>query len=868
MPLRRAKRIEELQAATQTYDLVLTGDAPLAQALNRRAPGAQLGHRAATPLTYARAGLDLPDKRRLFHTVIHETELPWKTGAHLLDLCLDHWEETGRLQGVLDHITTQRAAAEEIVDLLANHPSGHLARVEARIPEDLDVAVIGKEDLTGLDRTVLPDQADVIDPFTTDPWPFPELALMASQGAMVATLEDHLTRANAAETSLVLDPGSPLQPLVEAMLQAKGIPYQHEARLAEDAALRALVRALRLAPARNRLRGRDVRGLLASVGEFLPTRDDGKRLASLEHRAALGPLLTFWERAQGSSLGEALTAFTDWTDRRVPEARRLLEALALVDAPVNQATLDDLTFYLDTFEIKTDRTTQGVLLASPRSTAYVDRPRVFYLGLDTSWSEEVPTRPWTNRGFHERRSRSRFERLLQNGEQRAYLVQETRAGQVVTPCFHLHELLTGPDGPLERLERFTDLPHQRYAPRRLAPRAGFLAQPLGLPAPEVESLSASALDLLAYCPRDYYFSKVVREIDQDHFVRGNAFHDFAELYLSHPNILDEVGLEEITRVIMERLTPFLEEEGRPASETEVRIGLSNLAAYLDANPPRPATLEAYGDPPEERAGNRLAEALGLEVSHPLAERWFQAPGLGLHGKVDLIDGERRLIDHKSSKTKDSATTVVRKATGENGDHPPRHQPIAYLAHHRRAVGDERMYVTLLHFLYNIGDVLQGRAKLEDLTTTVVYHPMPFHAWLATEDAFTSLASSKDRTKVLEGLGYEAYRGFIETHDLPSFQEKEEAVTHESCEALLELCQEEVGDYKYVLNGVESLFATAVRLRRAMLFQEDLDAFEQRLAGHLADLSTYLATRFPVGEADLKRARHPDLLLAHLKGGHP
>jgi len=43
-----------------------------------------------------------------------------------------------------------------------------------------------------------------------------------------------------------------------------------------------------------------------------------------------------------------------------------------------------------------DRDSACVLLADAKSSGYVDRPAVFFVGLDEGWTHSAPQRPWVD----------------------------------------------------------------------------------------------------------------------------------------------------------------------------------------------------------------------------------------------------------------------------------------------------------------------------------------------------------------------------------------------------------------------------------------------------------------------------------------
>jgi len=118
-----------------------------------------------------------------------------------------------------------------------------------------------------------------------------------------------------------------------------------------------------------------------------------------------------------------------------------------------------------------------------------------------------------------------FQRLLQNGVDQYYLVQDTAGGTPVTPCLYFEELFD------EEFDRFSDLDslqHSRASRttrdglkqnHSMSPRGSHRIQPV-----EPEHLRQLTSRLLLQSTR--------RQPGQGPLQEGNLFHDFAEFYVS------------------------------------------------------------------------------------------------------------------------------------------------------------------------------------------------------------------------------------------------------------------------------------------------------------------------------------------------
>ncbi|MFB6196761.1 MAG: hypothetical protein ABEI52_00620, partial [Halobacteriaceae archaeon] len=156
MPVRLRHSISELYDRVREYDVVLTPDAPLSLALNRRLDTPKLGWFAATPRMYASGKFNPNDERPLFHNVLHETSLPWKQAAFLVDNVLSAWDETGAPETILEYDEFDTPATRTVVETILDAESSYRDVIKNPIREDKKVAVIGEEQFTELDKQILP----------------------------------------------------------------------------------------------------------------------------------------------------------------------------------------------------------------------------------------------------------------------------------------------------------------------------------------------------------------------------------------------------------------------------------------------------------------------------------------------------------------------------------------------------------------------------------------------------------------------------------------------------------------------------------------------------------------------------------------
>lgn len=848
----RARSIDQLSAAVSDYDLVLTTDAPLSLALNRRLDTPHLGRFAATPRMLAAGEYRPHDERPLFQELVTRTDLSWKQTSYLIENILGCWEETGDLEAILNYDAFDNAATRTAISIISETDSAHSDLARTSIDPATDVAVIDEAQFSILDKQLLPDDYDTIDPFETGSFDLPTFHTFESKTAIVQTLLANVSPATADDVAVIMDRGSDYPTLVEAAFAANDIPFYGGPGFAESDDLRTAIGLLRVALNTAGTRIGDVRPLVTRLGLSVPSTHDEKRLLAVDD-PALADLQQFCATVEDSTFDTALATIESMTGTSLTDLRTELEALGIADSPVTEARLDDLGYYLADVEVPVDRDDSGVLLADASSSVYVDRPVVFYLGMDAGWTNQIPDRPWIDAAAKDQQYLRQFQILLQNGRQQYYLVQESSAGRPVTPCLYFHDLLE------TDFETFSDLDHTVQTSPWRDRETGFDHDPVQAEPATIQTLSQSSLSTFVNSPRDYFFDQLVDTPDKDYFRKGTLYHDFAEFYVNYPEVIADTADETLVDLMVTEMRPFTDDIDRPILRTEFATAIDLIRAFIDEQPPQERSYDAYETLFPD---NFFADYFDREIDSPITEQWFEDPDLGGKGVVDLIHSPTRLLDYKSG-SQSSATSIVGDSDIEDISDTPDFQALLYLAHHRRVVPDEDLTFVFFHFLDILDDAIAGTPDLEEAMVRISYYPESVAEFVTRRETFdelcTGVAESNDRRKTLEGMGYEAYADFFDAHPFPTVAEKDALLETEVAEAFTARAKDLVGDYVYVENGTESALKQLFGLTESNYFREDVDAFERFLDEQIDLINEYRRSAFPVGDPNPDRLSHRDLI---------
>ncbi|WP_418286288.1 PD-(D/E)XK nuclease family protein [Halorubrum sp. DTA46] len=859
MPLKRSRPLDDLYRAVSEYDLVIVPDSPLADALNRRIDRPHFGPFAITPRRFATRRREAAEDRTAFLDVIRATELRWKQVSRSVGDILQCWEYRGRPDAIFEYDGFDTPATRTVLDAMESVDTSSQILTDVQIEDDDAVAVVGERQLTALERSILPDTYDAIERFVDEPFELPPFRIFDSPSAIVDALLDSITASNADDVAIVLDGGSEYSPLVESALETAAIPYYGGPGFMDRTHHRAFVQLLRFLTGGSDTRVRVVKPLLAALGEEISVAHDEKRLVDVvaSELEWMEPLL---EADATLSVSSALSTYETRADTELDALREELSRVGVLDEPVTAELVDRLTYYFDTYEVPIDRENEGVLLADATSASFVDRPLVFFLGLDEDWTHTSPNRPWVDREAEFDRNVDGFQSLIQSGVERHYLVQDSANGSSVTPCLYFEELLDA------EFERFSDLDSVRHARPSRTVETGFEREPLdaSIAFEPVESVSQSSLNAYANSPRDYFFGRIVDSPDTHYFAEGNLFHDFAEFAANHPSIVEEHPLEAVVDAVIAEVRPFHRSVDIPTRRTRYRIGLETILEFLAEHAP---TDTSFVTPASGWGDNFFAEYFDTPVDSPVTERWFDDAELGLKGKIDLLASPTTLVDYKSGRRK-RASRVTRASSVADPSDTPNFQALLYLTYWRKRRPNETHQFTFFHFLETLDDAITGDAELDDCLTTVTYRPTTFAEFVRSPDVFEELQQEapNDCTKTFSKVEYAAYREVVDAHSVPRTRDADALIASSFGEALRTRMVAEVGDYKYVTNGCKQACRHLCEYRTNGYFADDLDEFERFVDEQIAALNRYRRgeDRFPVngraGEPNYRYVDHRDLLL--------
>jgi hypothetical protein len=835
MMMRTARSLDTLAADARAFAHTFTADPPTALALDRRASEPRVGRLATTPRAHVTGNLRVREHRRLTEAVTAQTEHDWATAAPAVRAVLSCWEHTGEPTAITDYSGYDTGVHRDAVAVLTDAWSSYRGRMTPI--DDTSVGVLGPTALTALDRRLLgaADQQEIA-LFTDEPTPVPTLRVYPSMTAIVEAVLRVIEQTEPEAVGVVLASATPYRPLLESALRSVGIPFAGASASIADGPTRTFIRLCELAFVDGALPARWLQPVATAVGEPLPAGLSAWEIDAVEHHSDAPAVLETLASLRGMTTAEALDHVGGLLGDALGDCQVAAARTASTDTSLSAAVVARLRRYLRTMGAVTDPTEGGVLLVDAASSMTVDRPVVCHLGLGPGWAATPPRYPWVDADRLLRADRDRFERLLQQGEQRIYMIQHRRGGDPILPCPHFQSI----DPRLTTFEAFETVPgrpHPRAAPRRPF-RAG--DGDAGGYVPRV--LSNSSLRKLVVSPQSYALGKVLEFTESEPMVFGSVFHDLAQIRVSQPAVFAD-RRDALVAAAMQRLAPIVPAARGPAVRTRLEATLTALEAFLDRHPPAASPPADLQDP---YFGNELAEELGIDLAAAVTERAFEDRGAGVRGVIDLLCADGAIVDYKTGSQR-SPAEVRGAAQLAAIDRLPDYQALLYLDAMRRRGVSMPIHMRFAHLTDAVPTVVRGDPlDIDEHVTEVIAVDEPYPRWARSHDAFARLcdfADSNARVKVLSTLGYERYAAVLTAAPLrsPLLAPDAADATHA---ALLEAATDAVGSYKYVARGVR-LIIDDLCDPAPYIFTDELDAVGQLVEETVDALQAYHTEGFPV-----------------------
>ena len=684
--MKGVKGIDELYEEVCEYDLVITNDVALATALNGRIDKPSIGYFALTPKQIAAhiasrvVGTPLYSELKVISTVSAETGLSMKYVHSEIENIKEIRKYTKDVRKHLHSLSSKAVydSYEPIPTL--ERLMGSFIPEEDEFFEGIYVAVIEEELFNDLDKHFIPIKHDSITIFKKEEYSIDKIYEIGNDRQLAENTVDMIDPSKPGDFAIVLNTSSPIADAVRAALYRRAMPFINALTVRDLSQIRDYLQFLTLALDFDTIRVKHVKELFSNYnGFFLKGREEF--LLSKQTDADM--------RNRGRELWEVMRNIRNMTYSEVCEAicdRRariqvgiLINDLQVADIKVTTVNLNEVKYAVDNVnelhhneEIPEDEK-RGVLLVDCNNSIYIDRPVVFYLGMEQDWNKTLVGKPYIDIEDETDKNVSRLNALIQQGQVRYYFVNSTKGGKPARPCMLFDLLYKKPVdsfslmcGDLvkgrwhkEEEQRMPDDPSRGVVSEKCFDR----------------SFSKSSFNNYYSCPRRYMYGLFLSTPEEKSTEFGTLIHSFAEFYICYPQDVHEMGLDHFVDLISDRYSGLSSPMMEDLDKAKIRQAMWTITRYIDhlgiKDVPLDIPLSSKKNP------NRFMIALGKEYTSSICETDFESSKYPVHGQLDLF-WNGIITDYKTGKPGDVKGIAESMTPGSRAKYPEFQAPI-YLA---------------------------------------------------------------------------------------------------------------------------------------------------------------------------------------------
>ena len=567
------------------------------------------------------------------------------------------------------------------------------------------IAVINIDMFDDLDKHMIPSEHGYLDVsvFEDEQVYIPEIYQIGNDRQIaenaVALIEDN----DPNNFAIVMNVSSPIVEAVKTALYRDKIPFIDSLAVRDLNQIRDYLQFLQLSLDYETLRTKHVREMFSALDVHVRSDVDEHFLDRIDLDGRANTLRSLMKNVRDHTFEDVRQVICN--AETGDAVKSVLEDLDVGNEKITAKLVERIVYAVDNVtdlhhnEKIPDTEKTGVLLVDSKSSVFIDRPIVIYLGMGDDWDLNLADKKFVDNIEDETcRVALRLEALIQQGTGRYYLVNTSKGGKPARPSILFSRLfdIAKNEDTLE----FDDLLPPGHTPLKKRwceckeSDEIILNKRLENPEPYNYNFSQSGFRAYYECPYSFQFHATVSSKDADYFEFGNLIHSFAELYFSHPDLAND-QFENLVKMASERFSGISSPALGIIDTDRIRCSMVNVKHYIDG-------LGFKGDkmmvPISEKHNNFFYSELRLSETSSLCEHDYESNRHKIHGKMDL--NADVIIDYKTGKTK--KLSEIRKAMNilekrEKTDF----QALFYLA-----ISNEIWSKTEMQFLFAMGNDAQ------------------------------------------------------------------------------------------------------------------------------------------------------------------
>ncbi len=689
--MRRLKTIDELYDEVKGYGLVITNDIALETALNSRIDYPCIGNLAITPRHIAKQlgsavlGKAMLSDLELIAKVSEETGIGFK---HVYSEIMNFREIRKHTLEVASHVTSRNSRkvfrsydAMPTLERAMSMFDPNDPLVSWFFEKKGGVAVIGVELFNDLDKHFIPDDCEFIDIHTDEEFTIDTIYETGNDRQLAENAVSLIDPEHATDYAIVLSASSPIADAVRASLYRRDLPFVNSLDFRDLSQIRDYLSFLSLSLNYNTLRVKDVKELYANYNGFFKGKQERYLLNRISEEDMKNHASVLRETMRGiCEDGLTFGQVRDVIDNKRSriQVTTLLRELGMEDSIVTPARMSDLRFAVDNVqelrhnEEIPESEKHGVLIADCKNSVFVDRPIVIFLGMEQEWYVPVVGRRYLDSEAEAELNANRLGALIQQGQRRVYLVNNSKRGKEVRPCLTFDTVF----GKL--CNGFSDMCDNLIPGKWTSPTEEIVRLKGDMDIDQgkefEEPFSKTTFNNYVCCPRRYMFSRLLGTSEATYTEFGNLVHEFAELYACYPDVVNEKGMDFFIDMVSERYSGLSSPLMGELDTDKITIALNNIRRFMDR---RGIRLTPDSINSRRRYPNSFMQELGLEKTSDQCESDRTLITHPAHGKFDLYwNGE--VYDYKTGKASEPKDIRKNMNLNEINDFSE-FQPLIYLA---------------------------------------------------------------------------------------------------------------------------------------------------------------------------------------------
>jgi hypothetical protein len=281
------------------------------------------------------------------------------------------------------------------------------------------------------------------------------------------------------------------------------------------------------------------------------------------------------------------------------------------------------------------------------------------------------------------------------------------------------------------------------------------------------------------------------------------------------------------------------------------IGVRNIRAFVDnVNTDKNTSIE-NAIKEKIRNDNYFFKLLDLPAESNNSEINFRDDDIYSVGRIDLVLPSA-IVDFKTGKNKKSPSEILRELNIKLIKDKIDFQPLMYILEMKYSDSNATEFI-YEYPISNSKNVIKGDASIDDTVVCVKHYKMLFYEFLQTDECMNMIASSNDRRKFMEKIGYDIFINFFRENPLPiDLQFDDEKLLASDYRQIFmdhilivsgnqyKIKEKDIDD---ILKNVVNI-RTAYRQKVALIFDDDIEEFESFIRDKYNEICSFMNDSFP------------------------